>query len=381
MGLYTRLVRPALFSLDPEASHAATIALCAGLGRVAPVRHAAEAMFASTDPRLACTCAGLTLRSPVGLAAGFDKNGAATAITSRLGFGFIEVGSISERASAGNPKPRLWRLPQDEALRIHYGCPNEGAAAIAARLGRLEHPVPLGINLVETNDGVVATTEEVCGEMAAAASAFSGIADYFTLNLACPNLPASGRGHFADPRAIGLLLGSLPSGMPPTFLKITPQSAANDPAEIDAILEAVSPFDFVAGFILNIPVRDPPAALPSSRALLERTRGGITGPCLLEPTLAAIDAWFARIDRARHVLIGTGGIRSGADAYRYIRHGASLVQLYTGLVYDGPGLVRRINGELAALLARDGLATLAEAVGAAKLGDQAADVVRGRVTA
>jgi dihydroorotate dehydrogenase len=367
MVLYRSAIRPLLFSLDAEASHRATIALCRMAGSVALAGHALNAKFGVKDTRLQTTVAGVKFPGPVGLAAGFDKNAEAVQTMSKLGFGFVEVGSVSLHPSAGNVgRPRIWRLPADEGLRIYYGCPSDGASVVSARLHSRKIGVPLGVNLVETNTGVMASAEHAAEEIAQAMTQFVGLADYLVLNLSCPNMPRGGCGLFDDPANLGLLLSrcAQAGALPPLFLKITPAGDPGDPRVIDPILEAVAPFAFVKGFILNIPNRDPHGTLRTPPQQLDRMRGGITGPSLRQPTNAAIRGWFARIDRARHALVGCGGISSAADAYETIRLGASLVQLYTALVYRGPGLVKTINDGLSRLLERDGFGSIGEAVGA-----------------
>ncbi len=366
MELYRRTIRPLLFGLDAERSHRATLAACRTLGQSRLVLDALDRGFGIRDPRLRTTVAGIEFPGPLGLAAGFDKNAEAVEITSRLGFGFVEVGSVSEHPSAGNPgRPRVWRLPADEGLRVYYGCPNDGAAAVARRLSACRRAVPLGVNVVETNTGIAAKAEHAAEELAAAAGRFAGIADYLALNLSCPNLPHGKGGLFDEPAALRRLL-EICAGRgkpPPVFLKITPPGDPEDPRVIDPILDAVDPFEFVKGFVLNIPNANPHGTLRTPAAELDRMRGGITGPSLRAPTNAAIRAWYGRIDRKRHALVGVGGIASAEDAYETIRMGASLVQLYTALVYRGPGLVKRINDGLCRLLERDGLRHIGDAVG------------------
>jgi dihydroorotate dehydrogenase subfamily 2 len=366
MDLYRAAVRPLLFRLDAETSHRATLRLADALARSGAALGALERWLAVRDPHLRTTVAGIDFPGPVGLAAGFDKNAEAVAVTSRIGFGFVEVGSVSAHPSAGNAvRPRIWRLPADEALRVYYGCPNDGAEVVAARLDRQTLPVPLGINVVETNTGRLASAAEAAEEIAGAVGRFVRRADYLVLNLSCPNMPQGGSGLFDDPSALRLLLQSVARhpDLPPVFLKLTPPGDPEDPRVIEPILATVTPFGFVRGFILNIPNHRPAETLRTPAAELAATRGGITGPSLRAVTNAAIRAWYARLDRSRHALIGTGGIGSADDAYETIRCGASLVQLYTALVYRGPALVARINEGLARLLARDGLRSLAEAVG------------------
>ena len=368
MDLYRAAVRPFLFSCDAEWSHSATMAVCRTLSRSNAVLNLLERQFAVRDGRLATTVAGLNFDSPVGLAGGCDKNGIAVDVMSRLGFGFVEVGSVSGQPSAGNrDRPRIWRLPADEGLRVYYGCPSDGAAVVAARLQACRPRVPRGVNLVETNTGQLVTAEQAADELALAIPRFDGLANYIVLNLACPNMPHGRGGLFDAPEKLDYLLQSIGRNapLPPLFLKLTPPGDAEDPRVIDPILRTVDAYDFVKGFILNIPSSDPHGTLCTPAAVLDRMRGGITGPSLRRPTNAAIAAWYRRIDRKRHVLIGTGGIGSADDAYETIKLGASLVQLYTALVYRGPGLVREINAGLARLLERDGLRNIGEAVGVA----------------
>ncbi len=366
MTFYARAVRPVLFRLDPESSHRATVQLCSMLGHSGTIRNALQRRFGTRDPRLRTTVAGIVFPGPVGLAAGFDKNAEAVEITSRLGFGFVEVGSVSERSSRGNPgAPRVWRLLADEGLRVYYGCPSEGVEAVTARLRASRAATPLGVNLVETNTGSVASPQHAAEEIARALGRCVGLADYIVLNLSCPNMPRGGCGLFEHPNDLMLLLTlcARQTGLPPVFLKLTPPGEAEDPRVIDRILEAVDPFRFVKGFILNIPNRKPEETLRTPAAEIARSRGGITGPSLRTPTNAAVRAWYARLDRKRHVLVGVGGIACAEDAYATIRLGASLVQLYTAMVYRGPGLVKQINDGLCRLLARDGLRSIGEAVG------------------
>jgi dihydroorotate dehydrogenase len=365
MGLYSWL-KPIILRADPERTHQVTVALCAAAGRFG-IPELLRSVFAVESPRLSITIAGLSFPNPVGLAAGFDKSGRAVTLLSRLGFGSVEVGSVSENPSHGNrQRPRLWRLEADEGLRVFYGCPNDGAIAVAARLRRAKLRVPLCISLIETNTGTVRSAEHAAQELARAIGCFTDVADYIVLNLNCPNMPQGGRGLFDDSKQLSMLLSlcAAHGALPPVFLKLTPPGDPEDPGIIEPILSAADPSPFIKGFILNIVNRSPYTTLRTPRFDLDRMRGGITGPSLFKPTNAALSAWYARIDRSRHALIGVGGISSAADAYQMLRSGASLVQLYTALVYRGPGLVRQINEGLLKLLDRDGFKRVTDAVGA-----------------
>lgn len=363
MTLYRWCVRPILFRIDPERIHHATLAACRALGRFDFARNVSRKLHAFDDPRLRSTVAGIDFPNPVGLPGGFDKNGLAVDMLATAGFGFIEVGSVSAHPSAGNPeRPRLFRLPADESLMVYYGVPNEGAEVIARRLAPVRLSVPLGVNVVETNTGVLAKPESVIEEMTAAIAPFLEIADYLVANMNCPN-SAGGASPFDDLRNLGLLLENFRryERLPPVFLKIP---VACDPAAIDAVLAVADPFPFVKGFIPNVGAQKPYTGLKTPKEQLERMPGSLTGPSTRERANHAIRTWHARIDRSRHALISAGGIFSAEDAYERIRSGASLVQVYTALIYRGPGLVKRINQGLCRLLDRDGLRNISEAVGA-----------------
>lgn len=388
MSLY-RLLRPVFFSLDPEWIHRVTLSAVGSAGRIPPVRGLLRALFAVDDPRLRVEAGGLAFPNPVGLAAGFDKNGVAMEGLAAAGFGFVEVGSVSAYPSAGNlERPRLFRVPEDEAIVVNYGVPNDGAEAVARRFASARSlraarppgqsgqpqpprlpsqprpprlPVPLGINLVETNTGKPADADEVVDELIEAVRPFLGVADYVTLNLNCPNT-TSGRSPFDDPDTLRSLLAGYAryDAMPPTFLKVVPTT---DPGTIDGTLAAMEPFPFVKGIVFGLPTGKPYADLKTPARLLDAMPGTLCGRPVRDLIDASIRAWYPRMDHGRHVIVGTGGIFTAEDVYEKIRLGATLIQIYTALVYQGPGLVKRINRGLCRLMARDGLDRISDAVG------------------
>ena len=360
MNAYQRFVRPFLFRCDPERIHEQTLALGERVGSFALGRRLLASLFAYADARLSTQVGGLHFANPLGMAAGFDKNGRVIQALATMGFGFVEVGSVSAHPSAGNPRPRLFRLPLDEAIVVNYGVPNDGAAVVADRVSQRPIAVPLGINLVETNTGQAIEPDAVVSELAAALVPFVGRASYIAFNLNCPNTtggvsPFTGGDHLRDLLRECAAINDLP----PIFLKLT---AHTDPARLDWMLEAVDPFAFVKGFIFNLPPgTNYPLKSPTHLV------GPLPGTLCGRPVQALIDEtvrfWYGRIDRQRHAIIGVGGISSARDAYRKIRLGASLVQLYSALIFRGPGVVRQINAGLAHLLERDGFARVADAVG------------------
>jgi dihydroorotate dehydrogenase len=358
--MYSTFIRPLAFRLDPETAH--HLAIAAGTR----LRWAAEAMRAATrvdDDRLASDVAGLHFPTPIGLAAGFDKSGSAIPALAGLGFGSIEIGSVSLDPSGGNPKPRLWRLPDDQAIVVHYGLPNDGAEVIAKRLARTRLQVPLGINLVVTNRGPGAAplnADQIIGEYVGVAKAMSPHADYLMLNLSCPNT-LDGRDFFADAGHLNACLAALGETRLrlPVFLKVSPLGGIE---AIERVLAAADGRDFVSGFMFNLPPVKP-EGMRTPEKVWRALSGAVSGPPAAALADFCIRETFRRMDRKRHVLIGAGGVSTAADAYAKIRWGASLVQLLTALIYQGPGVVRTITKGLVELLERDGVKNIADVVG------------------
>src|SRR6266545_4245755 len=339
MSLYRRLVRPVLFRTDPEWAHDRSIRFAELASRSELTRRAVARQYVVHDERLALKLAGLAFRSPLGLAAGYDKNGRAVPLLSAFGFGHVEVGSVSAQRSAGNPAPRLFRLPRDNAIVVHYGVPNDGAVRVAERLAAVRRTVPVGINLVNTNRGPAAPVEPdeaVIADYVESVRLLQDRADYLCLNLSCPNTN-DGSGFFHDPRRLSTLLEALDEvGIgKPVFLKVAPFATVG---ALEAFLEAAARASFVSGFSVNLP----PAQPAANRTIRELYR---------------------RMDRDRYVIIGSGGVFTAEDAYRKIRLGASLVQLLTSLIYQGPEVVRSIHRRLPQLLERDGFAHVREVIG------------------
>lgn len=344
------LILPAIRRLPPEPAHRLTVralSLGIGLGR-AP----------APDPILGNTAFGLRFDSPIGLAAGFDKDAEAAAGAYRLGFGFVEVGTLTPRPQSGNPRPRLFRLPEDDAVINRMGFNNGGAAAAADRLVALRRtglPGPLGVNIGKNKD-----SDDAAADYAACARALARYADYITINVSSPNTPGLRALQSADSlRALIAAVSDAASEtgpVPPILVKIAPDLEDTD---LDAIAD-VAADEAVAGLIVSNTTIARPADL---RGAAREEMGGLSGKPLFGPSTDILRRVYAKTDGAIP-LIGVGGIASAADAYAKIRAGATLVQLYSALVYRGPGLVSRITGELPALLRADGFDSLSQAVGA-----------------
>ena len=306
------------------------------------------------DAILATTVAGLALPNPVGLAAGLDKNGEALHGLSRLGFGFVECGSVTPLAQPGNPKPRLFRLSEDRAIINRMGFNNAGLEAFAARLSDRPRGAVVGANLGANKD-----TGDKAADYVAGLIRLKGLADYVTVNVSSPNTPGlralQGRAALDD--LLGRLAEARGDDPTPVFLKIAPDLTA---AEIALIVEASLDHGLDALIVSNTTL-DRPDSLRSP----DRTEsGGLSGAPLKARAGAALRA-AAEAGGGRLPLIAAGGIDSGAEAYARIRAGASAVQLYSALIFEGPGLIGRIKRDLAARLRADGFSTVSEAVSTA----------------
>ncbi|SDF61122.1 quinone-dependent dihydroorotate dehydrogenase [Sulfitobacter delicatus] len=337
--LLERLGLRALHQLDPEAAHG--LAIRALRGRLAP------APGPQTSPRLRTTLAGLDLLNPVGLAAGFDKNATAVAPLSRAGFGFIEVGAATPLPQPGNPRPRLFRLTEDRAAINRFGFNNDGMQAICARLSRRGSGVPVGLNL-----GANKTSEDRAADFAKVMTVARDHVDFATVNVSSPNTEKL-RDLQGKAALAALLEGVMEvRGATPVFLKIAPDLTE---AEIEDVAEVAQ----------NAGV----AAIIATNTTLDRTglasahapeAGGLSGAPLFERSTLVL----ARLSGLTDIpLVGVGGVSDAETAYAKICAGASALQLYTALVFGGVGLVEEITTGLDKLLAQDGFANVADAVG------------------
>ena len=339
MALYP-LVRPLVFALDAERAHRLTIRALKAVPAGLPPRE---------DRQLAVRVAGLDFPNPVGLAAGFDKDGEVPAQTLGFGFGFVEVGTLTPRPQAGNERPRLFRLAGDRAVINRMGFNNGGFEAAKARLGRRRSGL-VGVNVGANKDSADRVADYVAG-----VRVMAPFADYLTVNVSSPNTP--GLRGLQDAGALAELLaavGEARAGVP-VFLKVAPDL---EPGGIEDVARAAIDAGVDALIVGNTTLSRPPL-----RSKHGGEAGGLSGAPLKGLALQRLKDFRAATGGALP-LIAVGGIENGVDAYARIRAGASLVQLYTALVYQGPGVAASILGELRSLLSRDGFATLGEAVGA-----------------
>ncbi len=308
------------------------------------------------DPRLRTTLWGIDFPNPIGMAAGFDKNAEAFGGLMRTGFGFVETGTVTPRAQAGNPRPRLFRLTEDRAVINRLGFNNQGLDAFAARLERRKRSDGiLGANIGCNKDSEDQIADYVTGYLRVAT-----LADYVVVNISSPNTPGLRAMQAGDSlrRLIGALAearAAVTEARPPLLVKVAPDLDHEERRTVaDVALETG-----VDGLIVGNTTVSRPEGLRSAH---RDEAGGLSGKPLFDLSTAVL-ADFYGLCQGRLPLIGVGGVASGRDAYAKIRAGASLVQLYTALVYGGPGLVRRIKAELAECLAADGIDHVGAAVG------------------
>jgi dihydroorotate dehydrogenase len=310
------------------------------------------------DPLLACRRWGLDFRNPVGLAAGFDKDGEAWRGALGLGFGFVEIGSVTPLPQPGNPKPRLFRVPALRAVVNRMGFNSAGHDAVATRLANRDRALgPVGVNLGKNRDQPDAAADYVAG-----VARFGPLADYLVINVSSPN--TVGLRALQARAALEALLDRVMEARdalakrPPLLLKVAPDLTSEERRDVAGVALAAKIDGLIAS---NTTTWRPPDPLRKHRHLGEA--GGLSGWPLFTPSTELLRDLY-RLTEGKITLVGVGGVASGLDAYKKIRAGASLIQLYTALVYGGPGLVGRILGDLAACLRQDGFASIDAAVGA-----------------
>jgi dihydroorotate dehydrogenase len=379
MHMLYSLVKPLLFRLEAERAHRLIASLLRAANRT-PLLDLMRVFADYSDPFLATACAGLQFQNPLGLAAGFDKRGALIGPMAALGFGHVEVGTVTPRPQPGNDRPRLFRLPEDRALINRLGFNSPGMIAVARNLRderrktkderrnadiasssfvlRPSSPV-VGVNIGKNR---TTPLERAAEDYCAAFIALAPLADYVAINISSPNTPGLRRLH--ERAALEALLGELArlnhglAAPRPLLLKVSPDETRDQLANAAQAGASAG----IAGLIAT----NTTLARAGLRSAQAGEAGGLSGQPLQQQARQTIAALFALTGGALPI-IGVGGVASAADAYAHIRAGASLVQLYTGLIYEGPGLIYTIKRDLARLLRHDGFQSVAEAVGADSL--------------
>jgi dihydroorotate dehydrogenase len=363
---YKHILKPVFFQMDPEKIHDRMVKTGKILGVTAAGRWLMRVMFYSHSSMLRQKVAGLDFVSPVGLAAGFDKNIELPLVLSNLGFGFAEFGSVTGEYCEGNPKPRLWRLKKSESLLVYYGLKNNGAEKLSRHLKKIKakalrtktgkHFI-YGVSVAKTNASSTVDRKAGIADYHKAYELMRESADYITVNISCPN--AFGGEPFTDKESLELLLSDLDhlyvKGKP-VFLKFSPDLGKHI---IDELL-AVCDRHKVDGYICTNLTK--PRSNPKILDENVPEKGGIGGKAVSHLADDLI-AYIYRKTKGKKVIIGLGGIFTAEDAYRKIRLGANLVQLITGMIYVGPSAISQINLGLERLLKRDGFKNISEAVG------------------
>jgi dihydroorotate dehydrogenase len=352
---YINILKPIYFCCDPEKTHDIMVQMGSFLGKYAITRGITSFLFSFSHPMLEQNILNIHFPNPIGLAAGFDKDALLSDILPSVGFGFVEMGSITGEPCQGNMKPRLWRLKNSRGLLVHYGLKNEGCEKIAGRLKQKKFKIPIGTNIAKTNNKITEITASI-NDYVKAFVQFVDIGQYFTINISCPN---SFDGEpFADPDKLDRLFSALDSifTTKPIFLKLSPDL---NEEQIEAILR-VCDRHRVHGFICsNLTKKRENLELKDEIVSVE---GSISGKMAEDLSTNQLRLIYRKTG-GKYIIIGCGGIFSAEDAYKKIKAGASLVQLMTGMIFEGPQLISEINRGLVSLLKKDGFRNIAEARG------------------
>ncbi len=349
--IYKHLLKQIFFLFDPEKVHDQMIATGRILGSNPLTRGLTALMFDYQNSRLEQTVVGIKFKNPIGLAAGFDKEACLPKILPAVGFGFEEVGSITDQAFDGNERPWMWRLPKEQSLRINYGLKNSGAENIHKRLAGKKFNFALGISIAKTNSEKTSHVETGIEDYFKSFQLFQDVGDYFTINISCPNTCETAP-IFAEPKNLDLLLAKLFSipKIKPVFIKLSPDLQED---QLQGILQLGNKYP-VDGFICT--------NLTKVNKFKHEGKGGFSGKAVEELSNQMLTRVY-KFYNGKKIIIGCGGIFSAEDAYKKIKLGASLVQLITGMIFMGPQLISEINQGLVELLKKDGYTNISEAVG------------------
>lgn len=348
-SIYRSVLKPILFKFDPEKIHNLFIKIGKIIGSNFLSRGLISLAFEYKSPMLEQEISGIRFRNPVGLSAGFDKNADLSKIIKNIGFGFAELGSITARQCEGNKGIRLKRLPERNSIWVNMGLNNKGADAISNKLKNRKFKIPIGISIAKTNCKETTDTEKGINDYIETVKIFENknIGDFFVLNISCPN--SYGGQPFHKPKLYEKLLGEIVKikVKRPIFIKLSPDISNKN---IDKIINISDKYN-IKGFICS--------NLTKKHSF---GKGGLSGKVVEEKANNMIKYIYKKT-RDKFILIGVGGIFSAGDAYKKIKLGASLVELITGMIYQGPGLISEINREIVKLLNQDNYSNIKEAIG------------------
>ncbi len=361
MSFYAHIIKPFLFRQDPEQVHNRATIIGKQIGRHSWSKNLLRYFFAYQNPRLTQEIDGTKFENPIGLSAGFDKNGELMEVIEAVGFGFMQVGTITDKPYAGNPKPRLTRLPNSQAILVNYGLKNEGANIITKRIQQRHNKnFPISVSIGKTNNKENADTDAgIVDQILCLRKVIeSQVGDWYTLNISCPN--TFGGEPFTTPDRLDKLLTAWFAENPkkPTYLKMPINLPWIDFLELARVADKHN----VRGLIIGNLNKDKKSLHPKD-TLPANAPGGISGKPTTELVNTLIQKTYLEF-KNRFVLVGVGGVFNANDAYKKIRLGATLVQLITGMIYQGPALIGTINRDLVRLLDKDGFEHISEAIGA-----------------
>ncbi|RJP43640.1 quinone-dependent dihydroorotate dehydrogenase [Candidatus Parcubacteria bacterium] len=354
-----KLIRPILFREDPETAHN-MIAVIGKIAGISPARSILRPLYGFDDERLRVRLFGIQFKNPIGLAAGFDKNADMLPFLACAGFGFIEIGTVTPLPQEGNPKPRLFRLEADEALVNRLGFNGKGVEYVRENLRRYRDGLVVGVNIGRNKTTPNDEAESDYGKCFERLSEYAG---YMVVNVSSPNTPRLRE--LQEKKPLAELLNDIQAANfrkaspRPILLKIAPDLTEEQIDDVIAIVEKTG----VRGIIATNTTISREGLTSPKKRIRAVGQGGLSGKPLRNRSTEVVRYIFKQ-SKGRIPIIGVGGVFSAEDAYEKIRAGASLVQVYTGLVYEGPGLIKRINKGLVALLERDGFSSVEDAVGA-----------------
>lgn len=359
--LYKNLAKPIFFQIDPEKIHDSMTRTGKHLGSNGVTRQITKIFFGYENKILEQKIKRIKFKNPIGLAAGFDKDADLVGIMGSVGFGFAEVGSVTGEACKGNPKPRLWRLKKSKGLIVYYGLKNIGCKNVAKKLKGRKFNIPIGISVAKTNSKKTVPKKAGIADYTKAFKELKNNASYMTINISCPN--AYGGQPFTNPKDLNELMTEIDKieNKKPVFLKLSPDLTKK---EIDGIIE-VSKKHKIDGFICSNLIKKREAK--KVRQLIKDKNlpknGGISGKPTRNISTELIKYIYKKT-KGKYLIIGCGGISSAKDAYEKIRAGATLLQLITGMIFEGPQIISEINRGLVKLLKKDGYKNISEAIGA-----------------
>ncbi len=353
---FYKILKKFLFLFNPESVHDRALNVGIFISEHKNIKDVFGKIIVYKDRHLNQNICGIEFDNPIGLSAGFDKNGVLCDAVSVCGFGFVEIGSVTGEKCEGNPKPRLWRMVKDNSICVWYGLPNEGSEKISAKLRERVFDIPVGISIAKTNSPKTVSMEGGVNDYLKSYRQFYGIGDYVTINISCPN--TYGGEPFLSKEYFSNLIQKISEEKKdkPVFVKLSPDLSDK---EVDDILD-VCLYYGIDGVVISNLIKNRDNIKIKSGFVPDK--GGFSGK-LVENKANQMIEYVYKKTKGNIVIIGCGGVFNGYDAYKKIKLGASLIQMITGMIFQGPHTPAKINYELANLLKKDGFSNISDAVG------------------